>query len=141
MAAKVFLDTAYAIALSSFKDIHHGRALRLAEKLRADKSKIVTTRAILLEIGNALSKQRYRAAAIRLLVALESDPSIEIVPLTEHLYLRALQLYQEREDKEWGLTDCISFVVMGDEKVYEALTTDEHFRQAGFRPLLLEESQ
>jgi predicted nucleic acid-binding protein len=52
-----------------------------------------------------------------------------------------LQLYQEREDKEWGLTDCISFVVMGDETLYEALTTDEHFRQAGFRPLLLEESQ
>lgn len=138
MPPKVFLDTAYAIALSSTKDAYHEQALRLVDQLRADKTRLITTRAILLEIGNALSKQRYRGAAIRLLVALETDPSIEIVPLTDQLYLRALQLYQDRKDKEWGLTDCISFVVMGDEKIYEALTTDEHFRQAGFNAMLLE---
>jgi len=139
MASKVFLDTAYAIALSSSRDAYHGRALQLATHLRAEKSQLLTTRAILLEIGNALSKLRYRAAAVRLLIALEADPNVEIVPLTEQIYLRALQLYQEREDKEWGLTDCISFTVMGDEGITEALTTDGHFRQAGLRALLLEE--
>jgi predicted nucleic acid-binding protein len=125
--------------LSSSRDAYHVRALQLAAQLRAENTRLLTTRAILLEIGNALSKQRYRSAAVRLLVALETDPSVEIVPLTENLFLRALQLYQEREDKEWDLTDCISFVAMADEGVSVALTTDGHFRQAGFRALLLEE--
>ena len=42
--------------------------------------------------------------------------------------------------KEWGLTDCISFIVMEDNGLTEALTTDEHFQQAGFRALLREET-
>jgi hypothetical protein len=138
MADRVFLDTAYAIALSSSKDMYHERAVKLAGELRANKSRLITTRAVLLEIGNALSKQRYRAAAVRLLIALESDPTVEIIPLAEQLYIRALQLYRERDDKDWGLTDCISFVVMGDEGITDALTTDIHFRQAGFTALLLE---
>jgi predicted nucleic acid-binding protein len=140
MANKVFLDTAYAIALSSSRDVYHGRALQLAAQLRAEKTRLVTTRAILLEIGNALSKLRYRSAAIRLLIALETDPNVEIVPLTEQLYFRALQLYQEREDKEWGMTDCISFTVMGDKGMTEALTTDGHFHQAGLQALLLDKT-
>jgi uncharacterized protein len=83
---------------------------------------------IFLEIGNTLSKQRYRAAAIRLLHALETDPSVEILPLSEELYTRAVQLYRERPDKDWGLTDCVSFVVMRDRGIEEALTSDEHFQ-------------
>jgi predicted nucleic acid-binding protein len=51
-----------------------------------------------------------------------------------------VQFYSQRLDKEWGLTDCVSFIVMQDRKITEALTTDEHFEQAGFRALLLEES-
>lgn len=138
MPDKVFHDAAYAIALSSSKDLHHERAIRLADQLRSNETRLITTRAILLEIGNALAKQRYRLAAFRLLVALETDPTVQVVPLTEQLYLRALQLYSDREDKEWGLTDCISFVVMDDEGISEELTTDHHFRQVGFTALLLE---
>ena len=98
----------------------------------------MTTRAVLLEVGNALSKQRSRQAAVRLLDSLEADPQVDIVPVSEPLYARALQLYRERPDKEWGLTDCVSFLVMWDRNLTEALTTDEHFQQAGFRPLLRE---
>jgi predicted nucleic acid-binding protein len=138
MTAEVFLDTAYAIALSSAKDSFHQTAVRLADQIDASGIQLVTTRAVLLEIGNALSRQRYRGAAIHLLHALETDPNVEILPLTEALYARALQLYQERPDKDWGLTDCVSFVVMEDHGMTDALTTDEHFQQAGFRVLLRE---
>jgi predicted nucleic acid-binding protein len=65
------------------------------------------------------------------LSALEADPNVEIVPLSEPLYARALQLYRERPDKDWGLTDCVSFIVMQDRGITEALTPDEHFQQAG----------
>jgi uncharacterized protein len=140
MQAEVFLDTAYAIALSSPPDQFHARAVELAEQLEALGTRLVTTRAILLEIGNALSKPRYRQAAMQLLAALEADPNVDIVPLSESLYARALQLHRERSDKEWGLTDCVSFLVMQDRSLIETLTTDEHFQQAGFRALLREES-
>ena len=140
MQAEVFLDTAYAIALSSPHDQFHARAVELAEQLEALGTRLVTTRAVLLEIGNALSKPRYRQAAVQLLAALEADPKVDIELLPESLYARAIQLYRERPDKEWGLTDCVSFLVMQDRSLTEALTTDAHFQQAGFRALLREES-
>ena len=86
----------------------------------------MTTRAVLLEIGNALSKQRYRQAAVQLLDALEADPTVDIVPMSEPLYARGRQLYRARPDKEWGLIDYVSFLVMQDWGLTEALTTDEH---------------
>jgi len=139
MAARneVFLDAVYAIALSSPTDQHHQRAKALAEQFTTDGTRLITTQAVALEIGNALAKQRYRAAAIELLESLEEDPKVEMIQISEDLYKRAFQLYRERLDKEWGLTDCISFIVMQDHGLVKALTTDEHFRQAGFQALLL----
>ena len=52
------------------------------------------------------------------------------------MFQRGLRLYEERPDKEWSLTDCLSFVVMKDENLREALTGDQHFEQAGFIALL-----
>ncbi len=135
---EVFLDTSYALALSAPTDQLHGQALRLADELEAVQARLVTTRAVLLEIGNALSRQRYRAAAISLLQALEADPSVEVLPLSDALYGQALQLYCSRPDKEWGLIDCASFVVMSERGMTKALTADEHFQQCGFRALLCE---
>ena len=135
---EVFLDTSYAIALASPKDQYHTRAEALADELEQSRSRLVTTRAILLEIGGSLARQRFRSAAVELLDSLESDSTVEIIPLSESLYVRALRLYRERPDKEWSLTDCVSFIVMQDRGLTEALTTDNHFRQAGFRALLLE---
>ena len=138
MRTSVFLDAAYAIALSVPKDQYHRRAISLADELEASQTHMITTRAVLLGIGNALSKQRHRQAAMELLESLEADPNVEIIPLSEILYAQAFDLYCNRPDKEWGLTDCISFVVMQEQKLTEALTTDTHFQQAGFLALLLE---
>ena len=133
---EVFLDAAYVIALSSPKDQYHYRAKLIAERLEVESTRIITTRAVILEIGNALSKQKYRRAAVELLDSLEEDPNVMIIPLTENLYRRSFKMFRERGDKEWGITDCISFVVMKDRNLADALTTDDHFKQAGFRTLL-----
>lgn len=140
MKAEVSLDAAYAIALSVPKDSYHERAVLLADAMEAAKTCMITTHVVMLEIGNALSKQRYRQIAVALLQSLEVDPNITIVLLSENLHARAFRLYCDRADKEWGLTDCVSLVVMQDRKISEALTTDEHFQQSGFRALLLEDS-
>lgn len=136
MGTEVFLDTAFAIALSSSGDGFHSVALALADGLETSPSRIVTTRAVLMEIGNALSKQRYRPAAVELLLSLENDPKVEIVPVSGDLYAEAFKLFSERTDKEWGLVDCVSFVVMKDRGITDALTSDDHFRQAGFNALM-----
>ena len=135
---KFFLDAAYAVALSAVTDQYHKKAEILAIQIETDAIQLITTRAVILEIGNALARLRYRAAAIEILDSLEDDPNVEIIAISEGLYNRAMELYRQRPDKEWGITDCISFVVMQDYGLKEALTTDEHFKQAGFRALLIE---
>jgi uncharacterized protein len=135
---EVFLDTAYAIALSAMGDQYHDRAMELRSQMKVAGTRLVTTQAVLLEIGNALSKRRYRDAAIRLVASLLTDTGVEVLPLKADLFARAFRLYYDRADKEWGLTDCVSFVVMADRGIREALTADEHFQQAGFLPLLRE---
>ena len=140
MRSEIFLDAAYAIALSVPKDMYHSKAVSLAEELESSKIRLITSHAVMLEIGNALSKNKYRYAGVQLLKAIEDDPNITIVSISESLYSESFRLYSERADKEWGLTDCISFIIMRNRKITEALTTDEHFRQAGFRALLLEDN-
>jgi uncharacterized protein len=125
--SKVFLDTSFAIALSAVTAQHHGEAVQIADRIEANGTRLVTTQAILLEIGNALSKQRYRESAIQLLESLEADANVEIVELTTALYRSAFDLFRNRPDKEWGLVDCCSFVVMQTQGMTDALTADEHF--------------
>jgi hypothetical protein len=137
MKNEVFLDTSYIIALSSLRDQHNQHAVKIANQLKKDKTRLVTTQAVILEIGNALAKQRYRNFVIELISSLELDPNVEIISLSEDLYKRAFQLYKDRLDKEWGLTDCISFIIMQDRSLVKVLTADEHFQQAGFQALLL----
>lgn len=135
--ARVFLDASYAIALASRTDQHHARAVELASWLATAQVALTTTRPVILEIGNSLARQRYRRAAVTLLESIEQDARIEVISLDEGLYNRASELYKRHMDKEWGLTDCISFVLMRERGLQEALTADDHFRQAGFRALLL----
>lgn len=133
---EVFLDTSYAVALASPRDYYHQQALELAEFLARRGYRIVTTWAVILEIGNSLSRKRFRHRGVALLRSLEVDPRVEILPLSEDLYRSGLDLFQDRSDKEWGLVDCLSFVVMERRRLRESLTTDEHFEQAGFRALM-----
>lgn len=131
----VLADTFYFVALLNRRDRHHRRAWEVAE--RRDRA-IVTTRAVLLEVADGLADSSSRAAAAELLRDLDNDPLSSIVPLDEALFARGLARYEDRPDKERSLTDCISFVVMEDRGITEALTGDRHFAQAGFVPPLLE---
>jgi uncharacterized protein len=137
---KVFLDTAFALALANANDLLHARAIQLADHVEAAQTRLITTRAVLMEIGNSLAKVRYRTASIALLTSLETDPNVEIVTVTDDLYHRAFHLYQQRLDKEWGMVDCISFIVMQDHGLTAALTPDKHFQQAGYHAMLRDDT-
>jgi predicted nucleic acid-binding protein len=98
----------------------------------------VTTHAILLEIGSLFSQSPLRSYALRILDVLVRDPNITVMMVDMDLYERGLALFRARMDKDWSLTDCLSFIVMTEQGITEALAYDEHFEQAGFRPLMRE---
>lgn len=133
MKPAIFIDTSYILALANTGDQYHPQAQAVTRRVSPP---FITTEAILTEIGNALAKTRWRSVGVTTLRALRADRNIEIVPVDTLLFDQAVTLYSSRSDKEWGLTDCISFVVMRQRKLTEALTTDAHFQQAGFRALL-----
>jgi predicted nucleic acid-binding protein len=129
----VFADAWFYIALVDADDQGHQRA---AAWLRDYDGNIVTTRSVLTEAANSLSTPALRGTMTPFLRSLENQPEVRIVGDGDVLYHRGLALYGARPDKEWSPTDCISFVVMADEGLTEALTGDHHFEQAGFRALL-----
>lgn len=135
--APLFLDTGFAIALLSPRDVFHARAQALATELKATPHRIVTTDAVIFEIGAALAKVAWRQAAARFIEALRQDPNVDIVTGEPALTEQAFGLFRSRSDKDWSLADCLSFVVMSRHNIKAALSADEHFRQAGFDPLLL----
>ena len=129
----IFADTSFYAACLSPRDSHHAEALALAAK---NTSTIITTEFVFVELANLFSKLARRSAAIRLIHQVRSDSDTLIVPVSSELLQRGFELYSRRPDKEWSLTDCISFVVMEEHGVTEALTSDSDFEQAGFVALL-----
>jgi predicted nucleic acid-binding protein len=138
MNTPLFLDTGYAVALAVKRDQYRIQALALNERIEREQMSVVTTRAVVFEIGNFLSASALRTTGARYLEALEEDPRVEIVSLTAELFRNAFTLYRERPDKTWSLTDCLSFTVMRRRGLTNALTGDVHFEQAGFNALLRE---
>lgn len=132
----VFADTAFWIALVVKQDEHHERAQQWSLRVTG---RITTTVPVLLESANALSRPAWRAHAIDLIDHLQHRQDVQVVELSSSLWQRSWDLYRSRPDKAWSLTDCASFLVMQDGSLADAMTTDEHFEQAGFRAILREE--
>jgi predicted nucleic acid-binding protein len=135
----VFLDTSYVIALVNKDDAFHARAKSLDDQLLSEGATLLTHWGILFEIADGFAKVARRSVGLRLLARLTGEAGYEIVPVTEALLQEALDLYRSRGDKEWGLTDCASFVIMRERGVTEALTADTHFSQSGFKALLIDQ--
>jgi predicted nucleic acid-binding protein len=88
------------------------------------------------ELADGLASTDGREVFRKLLEDLETDPRVELVLPDEERWRRGIDLYDHRPDKKWSLTDCLSFIVMSDREMTEALTGDHHFEQAGFVALL-----
>jgi len=140
---RLFLDTSFIQALINRRDQYHEKAKTMFPRVR-DARSVLLTEAILVEVGNALCRFDRIAAAEFLDSCLSergaTEGNLTIIPVDTALLSRGLGLYRSTPDKEWGLTDCISFVVMRENRLVDAVTADRHFTQAGFRAMMLEES-
>lgn len=128
-----FADTSYFLALLNADDEFHDAATGLSATL---DEVVVTTMWVLTELGDALHRGRNRQIFVRFLDTLFRHEDFEIMPASPDSFQRGVTLFRARQDKEWSLTDCISFVVMREKRISEALTSDRHFEQAGFKALL-----
>ncbi len=129
----VFADTAFYLALLNADDELHPRVAAIVPGFNG---RMVTTVWVLTEVADALSRSAFRETVVGFIDALRADPQITVVPASQQLFDRGFDLFRRRPDKEWSLTDCISFVVMEEHRIAEALTGDHHYEQAGFRILL-----
>ena len=127
MPDKYFLDTSYIVALINERDQYHTIDVESSNQFK--KGYLITTDAVLFEIGNALSKEHKREA-VDVIFKLRAGTNIEVISIDSQLFDKGLKIYKKYLDKTWGLVDCISMYTMKDRNIYEALTFDSDCEQA-----------
>ena len=129
----VFADAFYFVARLNRHDQHHERVLKFSRGFRA---RLLTSDWVLMEVADALAASECRGRVREFILHLRGAAACEIVPASREVLDRALDLYHQHADKQWTLTDCVSFVIMRERNLTDALTGDRHFEQAGFAALL-----
>lgn len=129
----VFADTSFLVAFLNPRDSLHAQAKAWMGNV---PGVLITTDWVILELGNYLSDTPQRIHVDPFVEELRNEPDVEILKADRRMLDAGLRLYAQRPDKDWSLTDCISFVVMKERGITEALTADHHFEQAGFRRIL-----
>ncbi|MBI1372981.1 MAG: PIN domain-containing protein [Phycisphaera sp.] len=135
---EVFADASYFIALLNRRDEAHVRALDFSKQ---PGLRFVTTEWVFAECADGFSaRPELRAVVAEVIRDTYENPAARVIPATHESFRDGFDLFRARADKAWSLTDCISFAVMRGEGLTEALTTDRHFTQAGFRTLLTDDA-
>ena len=134
---EVFVDTSgWANAFVSTEP-YYTEASILVRQWQQNKQSVVTTNYVLSELIPLFVRMRVpREQGLKYIETIRSVNWIKIVHIDESLDEKAWQLLANRLDKEWSLVDAVSFILMKERGITEALTADHHFEQAGFVRLL-----
>lgn len=137
----VFADTLYWIAIVKPSDPWK-EAAKSARAALGERH-IITTDEVLSEFLNALAGRgrSLRRQAARMVWAIRRNANVRVVPQSRDSFLRGLEFYEQRPDKEYSLTDCVSMNAMKAEGITEVLTNDHHFEQEGSRVLMEREDR
>jgi predicted nucleic acid-binding protein len=135
-AVDVFVDTSGFLALWDAGDQHHGAAVRLQSDLTRKRRRFLTTDYIVDETATLLLVRHSHAAATDFLDSISSSGALCLEWVGQDRFFLACTRFRHHSDKEWSLTDCVSFTVMQELRIRDAFTTDRHFLQAGFNALL-----
>jgi len=136
VAPRVYVDTAFLVGLIDQRDRWHRAATDLVIEFKETRASLVTTDAVVLEVGNFFCRSPLRAEVLVWIDEIRGDGSWTVLPLDRWLLLRGEARYRAHADKTWSLVDCISMEVMQERKIHEVATADRHFEQAGFRILM-----
>jgi predicted nucleic acid-binding protein len=127
----VFADTSYWIALTNVQDIMYEKARSYSQSLRSGA--VLTTGEVLIEYLNYFAAwgEHFRHKASENVKAMLRNRNVRILPQAHETFLAGLNLYRDRLDKGYSLTDCISMQTMRREGLTEVLSSDRHFEQEG----------
>ncbi len=136
--SELFVDTSGWANLIDVSQPFHLLSAKIYQNARSQKYKIITTSYIITELVALLASplRTPRAKAIAFIQSLKTSPYVEVIHISKEIDTKAWELLINRQDKEWSLVDCSSFIVMQERKITESLTSDHHFEQAGFIRLL-----
>ena len=129
----MFLDT------SGLLCYHHADEPRSAEAqvlFEAAGPKLTHGYVLAEFVALAAARGLPRRQTLAFVTALLEHPEVEVVWIDEALHRQGMGLLETRPHKRYSLCDAISFVLMRRRSLNEALTTDHHFEQEGFRRLL-----
>ncbi len=129
----IFLDTGYLLALELSNDQNHRAALKHWRSLKNSLPPLVTTSYIFDEVVTYFNSRGYHSKAIEVGSRLLNSASVQLVHVDEDLFMEGWRYFQKHKDKEYSLTDCISFLVMKNFGIETAFAFDKHFVQAGFK--------
>ena len=130
----MLLDTSGLLCYIHQNEPQHQEA---AQFLSSTNRKFLTHSYVLAElIALALIRRFPRPAVLAFVMDLLDNPDIAVVWVDEQLHRESMKLLMERQDKTYSLCDAVSFVLMRQRRMTEALTTDRHFEQEGFVKLL-----
>lgn len=133
---RVFGDTSFFFALVAKRDPAHRPAVAAYEKVLKAGARVLTTDYIVDETLT-LTKARIDApTSLTLLDRMARSEAIDLEMLTSERFLASKQYFRKHSDHGYSFTDCTSFVLMDEFEIRAALTTDRHFREAGFEVLL-----
>jgi predicted nucleic acid-binding protein len=132
----VFADTLYWVAIVKPGDPWQESAKCARSSLGSVR--LLTTDEVLIEFLTALRKggENLRRLAVRMVREILANPNVRVLAQSRDSFLRGVGLYEQRLDKEYSLTDCISMNSMRSESVTKVLTNDDHFNQEGFNVLM-----
>ena len=133
---RVFVDTAAWVALLNTRDELHESAQKQLEALRRQNAQLITTEFVLVELANIFCAPVWRQRVVKFIDGLRRLPNLQIIPADSLLLDKGWNLFRNRPDQEWSLTDCTSMFVMESNQIKLAFSSDHHFEQAGFVKLL-----
>jgi uncharacterized protein len=135
-AIEVFVDTAGFLALWDAADEHHRRAVNLQTELAGKGRRFLTCDYIVDETVTLLLVRHSHGAAVDFLRTVTASESLHLEWTSSDRFHAAAGFFARHHDKAWSFTDCVSFALMHELNIQDCFTTDHHFRQAGFHPLL-----
>jgi predicted nucleic acid-binding protein len=128
----IFADTFYWTALLNPKDEYHAIVKNYSRQL--EFAILVTSDEVITEFLNFFSNYHplMRQGAVQRAKEILNNDSIQVIPSNRDRFLAGIELYQQRPDKGYSLTDCLSMLIMREREIQEILTHDKHFTQEGF---------
>jgi uncharacterized protein len=136
MAGEIFIDTSGFYALLVRGDDGHQRAQEILARAGEKRQQFVTTDYVLDETATLLMARGYRLVIAKFFESVFESKACRLIWMDVDYFEKTKRSFLRALDKGWSFTDCLSFIVMKELRLREALTKDDHFRAAGFRPLL-----